>query len=184
MSRIGQKPIEVPSGVEIKVEGQHVAVRGSKGELDLKVNEKIAVSLDDGILTVTRPDDERQTRALHGLMRSLISNMVQGVAEGFEKKLEINGVGYRAQAKGSDKLELQLGFSHPIIYQAPEGVTFELPEATEIIVRGIDKQAVGQVAAEIRAFRKPEPYKGKGIKYADERIIRKAGKSATAVGAA
>jgi large subunit ribosomal protein L6 len=178
MSRIGKQPISIPAGVEVTVDGQRVAVKGPKGELSLDVVAPIAVQRVGDDLLVTRPDDGRRNRSLHGLTRSLVNNMVLGVSEGFERRLEIVGVGYRAQAQGADRIELQLGYSHPITYAAPEGVTFEVPAPTQIAVKGIDKQVVGQVAAEIRALRKPEPYKGKGIRYAGERIIRKAGKSA------
>ena len=178
MSRIGLKPISVPSGVSVSQDGQSVTVKGPKGELSHELPEGISLSQDDGTLSVSRDSDARQTRALHGLNRSLIANMVEGVSDGFAKKLEIVGVGYRAAAKGSDKLELALGFSHPVEVVAPEGVSFEVPTPTEIYVRGIDKQVVGQVADDIRKLRKPEPYKGKGVRYSGERIIRKAGKAA------
>ena len=178
MSRIGNAPIEIPSGVEVSVAGQDVTVKGSKGELSMTLPGDITAELDDNKLQVNRPGDDGDHKAMHGLARSLVQNMVIGVSEGFSKKLEIVGVGYRAQAKGSNALELQLGFSHPVNIQAPEGIEFEVPQQTEIIVKGIDKQLVGQVAADIRKWRKPEPYKGKGIKYEGERIIRKAGKAA------
>jgi len=178
MSRVGKKPITVPSGVDVKIDGQHVEVKGPKGSLALDVAGRIAVSRDGDDLVVTRPDDERQNRALHGLTRTLVQNMVTGVSDGFVKELEIVGVGYRAAASGSNRLELQLGFSHPVVVDAPEGITFEVPAPTRISVRGFDKQQVGQVAADIRKIRKPEPYKGKGIRYAGERVLRKAGKSA------
>ncbi len=177
MSRVGTSPIPVPSGVEVSISGVDVTVKGPKGSLDLAIPGEVSVRQDGDELIVERPNDERQSRALHGLVRSLINNMVEGVTNGFKKELEINGVGYRAEAKGKDKLQLALGFSHPIEYQAPDGVTFDVPQPTQVIVEGIDKQLVGQVAANIRSFRKPEPYKGKGIKYIDERIIRKAGKA-------
>jgi large subunit ribosomal protein L6 len=177
VSRIGKTPITVPSGVEISVDGSELTVKGPKGTLEHSVPENISVAVDDGIVTVDRSNDERSSRALHGLTRSLVNNMVVGVSEGFRKDLEIIGVGYRANAKGSDKLELALGFSHPVNVQAPEGVTFDVPEPTKIGVIGIDKQVVGQVAAEIRAYRKPEPYKGKGVRYVGERVVRKAGKA-------
>ncbi|MCB0975510.1 MAG: 50S ribosomal protein L6 [Actinobacteria bacterium] len=178
MSRIGLKPITIPNGVTVAVDGSDITVKGPKGELSHELPDGITVNEDDGTLSVARDSDARQMRALHGLSRSLISNMVEGVSEGFTKKLEIVGVGYRAAAKGSDKLELALGFSHPVEVVAPTGITFEVPTPTEIFVRGVDKQAVGQVAADIRKLRKPEPYKGKGVRYAGERIIRKAGKAA------
>lgn len=178
MSRIGKTPITIPSGVEISVSGSTVAVKGPKGTLNHELPEQISVSQEDGTLTLDRANDDRESKALHGLTRSLINNMVEGVSEGFKKELEIVGVGYRCQAKGKDALEFQLGFSHPVNVKAPEGIEFEVPQQTQIIVSGIDKQVVGQVAAEIRALKKPEPYKGKGIRYAGEHIIRKAGKAA------
>lgn len=178
MSRIGSTPITVPSGVDINVSGSTVEVKGPKGTLTHDLPEQISLSQEDGTLNVERVDDQRESKALHGLTRSLINNMVVGVSEGFKKELEIHGVGYRCQAKGTDALEFQLGFSHPVNVQAPEGIEFEVPQQTQIIVTGIDKQLVGQVAADIRALKKPEPYKGKGIRYVGERIIRKAGKAA------
>ncbi len=179
MSRIGRAPITVPSGVSVAVGADHsVTVRGPQGELARTVPAGITVRQDGDALVVERPDDQRQNRALHGLTRSLVANMVTGVTEGFTKELEIVGVGYRALPKGPAALELALGFSHPVHVAAPEGVTFEVPTATRIIVRGIDKEKVGQVAADIRKLRKPEPYKGKGIRYAGERVVRKAGKAA------
>jgi large subunit ribosomal protein L6 len=178
MSRVGKLPIPVPAGVEVAIDGPHVRVKGPKGELAHMAPPSITLSREGEEIVVTRPDDERQNRALHGLTRSLVANMVTGVAEGFARDLEIVGVGYRAIAQGPSKLELQLGFSHPVHFEAPEGVTFEVPQPTRITVRGCDKQLVGQVAANIRKIRKPEPYKGKGIRYADERVLRKAGKSA------
>jgi len=178
MSRVGSQPISIPSGVEITIEQHHVVVKGPKGTLEHDVPESIAIARDDDTLTVTRSDDERENRALHGLTRSLVANMVEGVSEGFRRELEIVGVGYRAQAQGSTKLELQLGFSHPVHFEAPEGVSFEVPAPNRINVSGFDKQQVGQVAADIRKLRKPEPYKGKGIRYVDEHVLRKAGKSA------
>jgi len=178
MSRIGSSPITVPDGVDVSIDGKAVSVKGSKGELSMSLPGATTASLEDGVLTLDRPDDESESKALHGLARSLVNNMIIGVTEGFQKKLEIVGVGYRAQAKGSNALELQLGFSHSVSIQAPDGIEFEVPQQTEIIVKGIDKQLVGQVAADIRKWRKPEPYKGKGIRYEGERIIRKAGKAA------
>ena len=178
MSRIGSNPITVPSGVDVSVDGQDVNVKGSKGELSMTLPGAITATVDEGVVTVVRPDDENESKAMHGLARSLVNNMVIGVTEGYQKKLEIVGVGYRAQAKGSNALELQLGFSHSVSIQAPDGIEFEVPQQTEIIVKGIDKQLVGQVAADIRSWRKPEPYKGKGIRYEGEHIIRKAGKAA------
>ena len=177
MSRIGRKPITVPAGVEVEIGGGAVTVKGPKGTLSERVNPEITVSLDDGTLTVARPTDRGDHRALHGLTRSLVANMVTGVTDGFEKRLEIQGVGYRAALRGSD-LEMQLGFSHPVQVKAPEGITFEVPQPTQIIVRGISKQVVGEIAAQIRKWRPPEPYKGKGIRYADEYVARKVGKRA------
>ncbi|HET9260451.1 MAG TPA: 50S ribosomal protein L6 [Acidimicrobiia bacterium] len=176
MSRIGNKPIELPAGVDIKIDGNHVKVKGSKGELERSFNERIGIDLEDGVLTVTRPDDERESRALHGLSRALLNNMVVGVSDGFRKELEIQGVGYRATMKGSG-IELLVGFSHPVEIEAPDGITFEVPDQTKIVVSGIDKEQVGQVAANIRKVRPPEPYKGKGIRYAGEYVRRKAGKA-------
>ena len=178
MSRVGKLPIPVPAGVEVVIDGAHVRVKGPKGELVHVAPPSISLSREGEEIVVTRPDDERQNRALHGLTRSLVANMVTGVAEGFTRDLEIVGVGYRAIAQGASRLELQLGFSHPVHFEAPEGITFDVPQPTRITVRGCDKQLVGQVAANIRKIRKPEPYKGKGIRYADERVLRKAGKSA------
>lgn len=178
MSRIGKAPILVPSGVAVAIDGAHVSVKGPKGELAWAMPDDITVSQEGDQLLVVRPDDERRHRALHGLARSLVANMVVGVTEGFKKDLEIVGVGYRAQAQGPSKLELQVGFSHSVPVVAPDGVTFEVPAPNRITVLGIDKQLVGQVAADIRKIRKPEPYKGKGIRYAGERVVRKAGKSA------
>ncbi len=178
MSRIGMQPITIPSGVDVKIDGARVAVKGPKGELEHTIVGGVSVSRNDDVLTVERTDDSRENRSLHGLQRSLIANMVTGVSDGFAKELEIVGVGYRAQAQGPQKIEISVGFSHPVYVQAPEGVSFEVPQPTRIIVRGFDKQLVGQVAADIRKLRKPEPYKGKGIRYVGERVQRKAGKSA------
>ena len=178
MSRVGKQPISVPSGVEVTIDGSHVTVKGPKGTLEHTVPPSITVSREGDEIVVTRPDDERENRALHGLTRSLVANMVQGVSEGFVRELEIVGVGYRATAQGPSKLELQVGYSHPVPFEAPDGITFEVPQPTRITVRGCDKQLVGQVAANIRKIRKPEPYKGKGIRYVDEHVRRKAGKSA------
>jgi large subunit ribosomal protein L6 len=178
MSRVGLSPINLPSGVDVSISGRHVTVKGPKGELARELPEPITASLDDGVVTVSRPDDQRSSKALHGLSRALVNNMVVGVSEGFRKELEIVGVGYRAAAQGDRKLELQLGFSHPVHVEAPEGITFEVPTQTQVIVAGIDKQVVGQVAANIRSLRKPEPYKGKGVRYKDEHVRRKAGKAA------
>lgn len=177
MSRIGKKPVQIPAGVDVAVDGSHVTVKGPKGQLELDVYSKLSVSIEENVLTVSRPDDERETRARHGLTRALIQNMVTGVSEGYTKSLELAGVGYRVQLKGKD-LELSLGYSHPVNYAAPEGITFEVPDNTHINVKGIDKQQVGQVAAEIRTKRPPEPYKGKGIHYVGEHIRRKLGKAA------
>ena len=178
MSRIGKEPISIPSDVQVSIEGRSVGVTGPKGSLDLDLPGEIAARQEDGAVLVERPNDDRKNKALHGLTRSLINNMVIGVSEGFKKELEIVGVGYRAAEKGSDALELQLGFSHPVQVKAPDGITFEVPEPTRIIVSGINKEVVGQVAADIRSYRKPEPYKGKGIRYAGEHVARKAGKAA------
>lgn len=177
MSRIGKAPITVPSGVEVRIDGSSITVKGPKGELTRELPEQISVSQDEGVLTVERANEERKSRALHGLVRSLIANMVTGVSEGFRKDLDIVGVGYRAAVKSSSELELSLGFSHPVLVKAPEGIEFNVPQPTRIEVLGIDKQLVGQVAADIRAWRKPEPYKGKGIRYVDEHVRRKAGKA-------
>ncbi len=178
MSRIGRAPIPVPDAVTVDVVGSTVTVTGPNGSLSRQVPTPITVRQDDGTVLVERPNDERRSRALHGLVRTLVANMVAGVTGGFTKELEIVGVGYRATAKGADALELALGFSHPVSVQAPAGVSFEVPTPTRIVVRGIDKEKVGQVAADIRKIRKPEPYKGKGVRYAGERVLRKAGKAA------
>jgi large subunit ribosomal protein L6 len=177
MSRIGKKPITVPSGVDVEIGNGTVTVKGPKGTLSERVNQDMTVQVEDGTLTVTRPTNRGDHRALHGLTRSLVANMVTGVTEGYEKRLEIQGVGYRAALKGSD-LEMQLGFSHVVSVKAPDGISFEVPQPTQIVVRGISKQAVGEIAAQIRKWRPPEPYKGKGIRYADEVVIRKVGKRA------
>ena len=177
MSRIGKSPIDVPSGVEVKLAGQNVEVKGSKGTLAITLPDVLSASQEENVVTVTRENEERQTKALHGLNRSLVANMVEGVSTGFKKELKIVGVGYRALAKGPAKLEMSLGYSHTIDVNAPDGITFDVPDNTTIIVNGVDKQSVGQVAAEIRSLRKPEPYKGKGVMYTGERIIRKAGKA-------
>jgi large subunit ribosomal protein L6 len=176
MSRIGKMPVTVPSGVDVKVDGVQVTVKGSKGELSREFTDRVSFSMDDGVITVAREDDTRESRALHGLSRALLANMVEGVSEGFSKVLDIQGVGYRASLKGSD-IELLVGFSHPVNVKAPKGITFEVPEPTRIIVSGIDKEQVGQVAADIRKVRPPEPYKGKGIRYEGEYVRRKAGKA-------
>jgi large subunit ribosomal protein L6 len=177
MSRIGRLPVPVPSGVEVSIDGQHVTVKGPKGTLSHTVSEPIVVAKgDDGTLEVKRPNDERVSRSLHGLTRSLLANMVTGVTEGYEKKLEIVGTGYRVMARGSN-LEFALGFSHPVHVPAPEGITFAVEGTTRLSVQGIDKQQVGEVAANIRKLRKPDPYKGKGVRYAGEQVRRKVGKA-------
>jgi large subunit ribosomal protein L6 len=176
MSRIGKLPIPVPSGVGVTIDGRQVTVKGPKGELSHTVAEPITVAQEDGTITVSRPDDERESRALHGLSRTLIANMVTGVTEGYSKTLEIVGTGYRVTAKGSD-LEFALGFSHPVLVRPPDGITFRVEVPTRFVVEGIDKQKVGEVAANIRKLRKPDPYKGKGVRYQGEVIRRKAGKT-------
>ena len=176
MSRIGNKPITVPAGVEVKLDGQKITVKGPKGTLEREIHNNIKVSLDGNVITVTRPDDEPANRSLHGLTRTLINNMIEGTLNEFQRKLEINGVGYRAQKQGT-KLVLTLGYSHPVEMEAPNGITFDVPNPNEIIVRGIDKELVGQTAAVIRTKRPPEVYRGKGIKYAEEVIRRKEGKA-------
>ena len=175
MSRIANAPIGIPSGVEISLDGQQIKVKGSKGELEWRVHDLVTVSQDDAALKIAANDESKQAVALAGTTRALVNNMVTGVSNGFEKKLTIIGVGYRAQAQGQ-KLNLTLGFSHPVEYEVPDGIKVETPSNTEIVVSGIDKQKVGQVAAEIRAYRKPEPYKGKGVRYADEYVARKQAK--------
>jgi large subunit ribosomal protein L6 len=177
MSRIGKQPITVPTGVEVQVDGARVSVKGPRGQLERTFHPDMRIKLDDGVLSVERPSDERLHRSLHGLTRSLINNMVEGVTGGFEKRLEIVGVGYRAALKGSD-LELALGFSHPVNVAAPNGIEFEVPAPNRIVIRGIDKELVGEVAADIRKLRKPEPYKGKGVRYEGEYVRKKAGKAA------
>lgn len=177
MSRIGRSPVPVPSGVDVTISGSTVTVKGPKGTLERELPSPITVRQEGDELIVERPDDDRESRARHGLARSLVNNMVVGVSEGFSKHLEIVGVGYRATAKGPGSLELALGFSHPVSVKAPEGISFEVPVPTQIVVSGIDKQAVGQVAADIRKWRPPEPYKGKGVRYRDEYVVRKAGKA-------
>ncbi len=176
MSRIGRMPIVIPSGVNVAIDGRKVHVRGPKGELNMEVAPPIEVAQSDGIITVTRPSDEGEIRALHGLSRSLIANMVTGVTEGYRKTMEIVGVGYRVQAKGRD-LEFALGFSHPVPVSAPDGINFRVETPTRFVVEGIDKQQVGEVAANIRKLRKPDPYKGKGVRYQGEQIRRKVGKA-------
>ena len=177
MSRIGKQPILVPAGVEVSIEGTHIQVKGPKGELGYDFNSIMSVVCEDGQIVVSRPDDSRQARSFHGLTRTLIANMVEGVSQGFQKKLELVGVGYRAALKGSN-LELQLGYSHPVVVEPPAGISFEVPDQTHITVLGADKQQVGEVAAIIRKWRKPEPYKGKGIRYEGEHVRRKLGKAA------
>jgi large subunit ribosomal protein L6 len=177
MSRIGKQPIQIPDGVDVEVAPGKVKVKGPKGELNQVVSREMKVAVEDGTLTVERPTDRGEHRALHGLTRSLIANMVEGVTEGFERRLEIQGVGYRAQLKGK-ALEMSLGFSHPVTVEAPDGIEFEVPQPTEVVVRGIDKQLVGEIAARIRKRRPPEPYKGKGVRYAGEYVSRKVGKRA------
>jgi large subunit ribosomal protein L6 len=177
MSRIGNAPVAVPSGVEVTVADGNITVKGPKGTLSREIPGGIEVTQDDGELNFVRPNDERKNKALHGLTRSLVNNMVIGVTDGFKKQLDIVGVGYRAEAQGPNALRLNLGFSHPVNVAAPEGITFEVPVPTQIVVNGIDKEVVGQVAANIRGIRKPEPYKGKGVRYSGERILRKAGKA-------
>jgi large subunit ribosomal protein L6 len=177
MSRIGKLPVAVPSGVEVTIDGQHIKVKGPKGTLEHTVAEPITVERDEtGTLLVKRPDDERTSKALHGLTRTLVNNLVVGVTAGYEKKMEIHGVGYRVQAKGSD-LEFALGFSHPVVIEAPDGITFKVETPTRFSVSGIDKQQVGEISAKIRKLRKPDPYKGKGVRYTGEVIRRKVGKT-------
>jgi large subunit ribosomal protein L6 len=176
MSRIGKAPITVPSGVDVTISGRTITVKGPKGTLSREIPGEIIIRQEESTLLVERPGEDRDNRAKHGLTRSLVNNMVIGVTDGFAKELEIVGVGYRAEAQGQN-LRLALGFSHPVMVNAPEGITFEVPVQTRVIVKGIDKELVGQVAANIRSIRKPEPYKGKGVRYLDERIIRKAGKA-------
>lgn len=176
MSRIGNKPITVPAGVEVKLDGQHLTVKGPKGTLERDLHKNMEVKIDGNVITVARPDDEAYNRSLHGLTRTLINNMIEGVLNEYKRELEINGVGYRAQLKGKT-LVLSLGYSHPVEMVAPEGITFEVPAPNQIIVKGVDKEQVGQVAAVIRTKRPPEVYRGKGIKYAEEHIRRKEGKA-------
>jgi large subunit ribosomal protein L6 len=177
MSRIGKAPITVPGGVDVNIVDGAVTVKGPKGSLSRVIPGAITIRRDESLLVVERPDDARENRALHGLTRTLVSNMVVGVTDGFTKELEIIGVGYRAEAQSPTTLRLALGFSHPVVVEAPSGVTFETPVQTRIIVKGIDKELVGQVAANIRSIRKPEPYKGKGVRYLGEKVVRKAGKT-------
>jgi len=177
LSRIGKKPIEIPKGVSVSKEGQLIKVKGPKGELDHNVHSNMSVEIKDNEITVTRPNDSKENKSLHGLTRALLQNMVTGVNSSYKKELEIVGVGYRAELKGKNLL-LNIGYSHPVYFAPPETITFETPSQTQIVISGADKQLVGQVAAKIRSFRKPEPYKGKGIKYVGEHIRRKAGKTA------
>ncbi len=176
MSRIGNKPITVPEGVEVKIDGQNITVKGPKGTLSKEFHKNMKVNLENNVITVVRPNDEPENKSLHGLTRTLINNMIEGTVKGFERKLEVNGVGYRAQKQGA-KLVLTLGYSHPVEMEAPEGITFDVPSQSEIIVKGMDKEVVGQTAAVIRTKRPPEVYRGKGIKYAEEVIRRKEGKA-------
>lgn len=177
MSRVGKAPISIPSGVEVSVADGQVTVKGPKGQLVQDIPGDITVREAEGSILIERPDDHRANRSLHGLVRALVANMVEGVTNEFTKELEIIGVGYRVTNNTPSNLELALGYSHPVRYEAPDGITFEVPGPTQIVIRGIDKQRVGQVAAEIRSFRKPEPYKGKGVRYKGEHVIRKAGKA-------
>ena len=176
MSRIGNMPVAVPAGVEVKIDGQHITVKGPKGTLERDIHKNMTVTMDGNVIKVTRPNDEAEDRSLHGLTRTLINNMIEGVLNEYKRELEINGVGYRAQLKGKT-LVLTLGYSHPVEMEAPEGITFEVPAPNKIIVKGVDKEQVGQIAAVIRTKRPPEVYRGKGIKYADEVIRRKVGKT-------
>lgn len=176
MSRIGKLPVAIPAGVKVTLNGSVITVQGAKGSLSQQLPERVSVAVEADQVVVSRPSDEKQDIALHGLSRSLINNMVIGVSEGFSRVLEINGVGYRAEVSGS-KLTLSLGYSHPVVYDIPKGIEVEVEKQTRVIIKGIDKQLVGSTAAKIRSFRKPEPYKGKGVKYAEERILRKAGKT-------
>ena len=176
MSRIGRLPVQIPKGVDVKIEGRAVTVKGPKGELSMELAEPIEIAQNDGVITVTRPNDEGKVRALHGLSRTLVANMVTGVTEGYRKTLEIVGVGYRVQAKGSG-VEFSLGYSHPVVVSPPEGVTFRVEAPTRFVVEGIDKQQVGEIAAQIRKLRKPDPYKGKGVRYQGEVVRRKVGKA-------
>lgn len=180
MSRIGNRPVGIPKGVTVSVSGRAVSAKGPKGELTLEVHPELSVKVDEGKVSVARPSDSSHHKALHGLTRTLISNMLAGVTKGFSKSLEIVGVGYRAEKKGGDQIVLSLGFSHPIQYRPPKGITVDVPNPTTLTVQGADKQRVGQVAADLRSFRPPEPYKGKGIRYQGEQVRRKAGKTAGA----
>ena len=177
MSRVAKKPIALPKGVEFNIQSENVSVKGPKGTLTRELPDGVSVARESDTLVVTRDNEDRDARSRHGLVRTLMNNMVIGVTDGFVKELDIIGVGYRAEAQGPNKVKLALGFSHPVVVEAPEGVTFEVPAQTKIIVKGADKEVVGQVAANIREIRKPEPYKGKGVRYVDERVLRKAGKT-------
>lgn len=177
MSRIGKEPVAIPSGVEVKVTNNEITVKGAKGTLTRTLHANMKVEVKDNTVVVTRPNDDKENRALHGLTRTLIANMVKGVSEGFAKELEVNGVGYRVQKQGK-KIVLNLGFSHPVEFEEPEGITFDVPDQNHIVVKGINNEVVGQIAAEIRSKREPEPYKGKGIRYKDEHVRRKEGKKA------
>ena len=177
MSRIGKAPITVPAGVDVTLDGRTISVKGPKGTLERQIPGTITITQDGDTLVCERPNDENKTKAMHGLTRSLVNNMVIGVTDGFKKELEIVGVGYRAEAQGPNGLRLNLGFSHSVDVKAPEGIAFEVPAQTQVVITGIDKEVVGQVAANIRSIRKPEPYKGKGVLYAGERVLRKAGKA-------
>ena len=176
MSRIGKNPVAIPAGVDVKIDGQTVNVKGPKGQLSVDISEPISVAVEDGTVVVTRPNDERRNRALHGLSRSLVANLVTGVTEGYTRKMEIFGVGYRVALRGSD-LEFALGYSHPVPIKAPEGITFAVESPTKFSVSGIDKQQVGQISANIRRLRRPDPYKGKGVRFEGEQIRRKVGKT-------
>ena len=177
MSRVGKAAVTIPQGVDVTIAGPRITVKGAKGSLEREIPSGVSVKKVESTVVVERSSDDRGTRSRHGMVRAMVRNMVDGVTQGYMKELEIIGVGYRAAAKGADKLELSLGFSHSVPYAAPKGITFEVPQPTRIVVKGADKQLVGQVAAEIRSFRSPEPYKGKGVRYVNERVLRKAGKT-------
>ena len=177
MSRVGRQPIQIPDGVDVQIDDRKVSVKGPLGQLAVDLIPDMIVEMNDGIITVDRPSDEKAHRAFHGLTRALIANMVEGVSKGYERTLEIEGVGYRAEKPQGNTFTLQLGFSHPVVYEIPQGLTIEVPKPTVIVIKGIDKQAVGQAASDIRRFRPPEPYKGKGVRYQGEWIRRKAGKA-------
>ena len=177
MSRVGKAPVVIPQGVDVTITSTNITVKGAKGSLEREIPSGVSIKKVESTLVVERSGDDRATRSRHGMIRAMVRNMVDGVTQGYVRELDIIGVGYRAAAKGPDKLELSLGFSHSVPYAAPKGITFEVPQPTRIVVKGADKQLVGQVAAEIRSFRSPEPYKGKGVRYANERVFRKAGKT-------